>query len=296
MRSDSPGGPYVAVPQGSAIMSPSQRANPQLTSASGEFHWDVVAGYYKLQASKSGCHAPGSTATTVTSASYEVPPPATGLKLVLNCGEPQIDRMTARDATTATATLRGSPISTAKTNELLVALISVGGPTDASQTLKSVTGGGLTWSRINRSSSKGGAVEVWTAFAKNRVSNLTLSAALSKGKYGGSVTVVAFQHAKSTVGAHAVKTGSTGAPKLVLTAIANKSVIWAVGHNDAVATNVVVAASSTIRHQFADQRAKDTYWSESLRLVTTATKTATVAVTAPKSGRWQLAALEIRTS
>jgi hypothetical protein len=276
-------------------MSPSQRHNPQLTSASGDFHWDVVAGFYKLQATKSGCHAPGSTAPTVTSKIYEVPPPATGLKLVLNCGEPQIDRMTSRDSTSATSALHGKALSTAKANELLVALLSVGGPKNASQSVKSVSGGDLKWSRISRSNSKGGAVEIWTAFAQKRVNNLTLTAALSNGKYDGSVTVVAFQHARSAVGARGVKTGSSGAPTLALKPVASRSVLWAVGHNDATATKVT-GPSSVIQHQFTDQRVKDTFWSQSLRSVTTAQKSAVVGVTAPKSGPWQLAALEIRTS
>lgn len=58
-RSDSAIGPFVAVPDGSAIMSPLNRRNPDLTDAFGHFGWDVIAGFYKVRAEKADCHAVG---------------------------------------------------------------------------------------------------------------------------------------------------------------------------------------------------------------------------------------------
>ncbi len=87
LRSDTAAGPFVAVPDGSAILSPSNRSNPVTSLADGTFHWDAIAGYYEVKASKAGCTATdGSSA--VTSATYEVPPPALNIRLVLNCGTP----------------------------------------------------------------------------------------------------------------------------------------------------------------------------------------------------------------
>jgi hypothetical protein len=86
-RSDSSSGPFDAVPEGSGIMAISNRHNPDMTDASGQFHWDVVAGYYKVRAEKSGCHAPGNAAQAyVETAVLTIPPPATGLELTLDCG------------------------------------------------------------------------------------------------------------------------------------------------------------------------------------------------------------------
>jgi hypothetical protein len=86
LRSDSSDGPFVAVPDGSALMSPGNRTNPDVTTADGTFGWDVMAGYYEVQASNAGCTDPANPlSTTVTSDSFAVPPPMTTLRLVLNC-------------------------------------------------------------------------------------------------------------------------------------------------------------------------------------------------------------------
>jgi hypothetical protein len=85
LRADTAAGPFVPVPDGDAIMSPANRTNPMPSGADGSYGWDVLAGFYEIQASRSGCHAPGSTATTVTSDVHEVPPPAGDITLVLDC-------------------------------------------------------------------------------------------------------------------------------------------------------------------------------------------------------------------
>jgi hypothetical protein len=68
------------------MMSPSNRNNPDTTSANGEFGWDVVAGFYKVRAEKAGCFSPTDPAQTfVESAVLTIPPPVTDLELILKC-------------------------------------------------------------------------------------------------------------------------------------------------------------------------------------------------------------------
>ena len=76
-------GPFTAVKADSPGIEP--RVNPEVANRSGGFHWDVAAGYYEVQASAPGCHAPGSGATTVASPVFPIPPPKVGLTLVLSC-------------------------------------------------------------------------------------------------------------------------------------------------------------------------------------------------------------------
>ena len=83
-RSDSPTGPFEQVPDGSAIMSPSNRANPDQTDAEGRFRWDVISGYYVVRAERDGCVAV-SGAPYVESEVLPVPPPVTDLDLRLSC-------------------------------------------------------------------------------------------------------------------------------------------------------------------------------------------------------------------
>jgi hypothetical protein len=89
LRSDSAAGPFVTVPDGDGIMSPSNRNNPSTTDALGQFGWDVIAGFYKIRAEKSGCYAPGNYSQSfVESDVLQIPPPATNLVLTLECPNP----------------------------------------------------------------------------------------------------------------------------------------------------------------------------------------------------------------
>lgn len=88
-RSDSPAGPFTIVPDGNAIMSPTNRTNPDLTDINGAFGWDVTAGYYKVRAEKAGCTDPNNPQVTfVETTVLTIPPAVTDLDLRLNCPEP----------------------------------------------------------------------------------------------------------------------------------------------------------------------------------------------------------------
>lgn len=81
-------GPFVAVPNGSSVMSPTNRQNPWTTQADGAYAWDVLPGFYEVTASKTGCVDPNDANNTVVSSPVlTVPPPVTQLNLVLSCGE-----------------------------------------------------------------------------------------------------------------------------------------------------------------------------------------------------------------
>src|SRR5262249_52044718 len=80
-------GDFTAVPNGAAIMSPANRANPDLTDGYGHFGWDVIAGFYKVRAEKAGCVSPdGLSQPYVETAISTTPPAITDLDLRLDCG------------------------------------------------------------------------------------------------------------------------------------------------------------------------------------------------------------------
>ena len=78
LTGEGPGGPFESVANGSAVMSPANRTNPDTTNANGEFGWDTVGGYYEVTASKAHCG-------TATTSAFQVPPPQTNLQIVLHC-------------------------------------------------------------------------------------------------------------------------------------------------------------------------------------------------------------------
>ncbi len=88
LRSESASGPFIQVPDGSAEMSPANRTNPTMVTADGSFGWDVVSGYYEIQATKAGCSSPTNHSNPVaTSAVLTIPPPVTNLRISMYCGE-----------------------------------------------------------------------------------------------------------------------------------------------------------------------------------------------------------------
>lgn len=108
LRSNGAFGPFTYVPDGSAIMSPSNRRNPDMTASNGAFGWDVIAGYYVVHASKAGCGPgagdylgafpgtypgtyPGSypSEDPATTPVLQIPPPALNLTIRLDCGGPK---------------------------------------------------------------------------------------------------------------------------------------------------------------------------------------------------------------
>jgi hypothetical protein len=131
-RSDFPDGPFTQVPDGSDIMSPSNRQNPDLTDAIGHFGWDVIAGYYKVRAQKAGCHAPGDpNQAFVETVVYEIPPPVTDVDLRLQCPapvtpgpDPEPDPPPGGDGSPPDTTITGGPKSKEKKGKATFTFIS----------------------------------------------------------------------------------------------------------------------------------------------------------------------------
>jgi Zn-dependent metalloprotease len=85
LRADASSGPFTLVPDGSDIMAPSNRTNPDRTNADGRFGWDVIAGYYQVTAEHVGCRAADGSGSVATTDILTIPPPALDLKLTLVC-------------------------------------------------------------------------------------------------------------------------------------------------------------------------------------------------------------------
>ena len=85
-RSDTADGAFTLVPDGSSIMAPSNRSNPDLSDAEGRWGWDVTEGYYYVTAEKAGCVDPeDGVSTVVQSPTYDIPPAVTDVDLRLEC-------------------------------------------------------------------------------------------------------------------------------------------------------------------------------------------------------------------
>jgi chitodextrinase len=186
-------------------------------------------------------------------------------------------------------------LTTAQTNELLVALISSDGPTNSGgQSISSVTGGGLTWTLRKRVNTSYGTSEIWTAPAVNIVSNITVKATRSSGSFYGLITVAAFQNANLTnIGAVGGAAASSGAPSASLTATQDGSVVWGVGNDWDGATSRTVGSGQTLVDQYVASNIGDTFWVQKVNATSTAGQVVTVSDTAPTNHQWNLAIVEI---
>jgi hypothetical protein len=86
LRSETALGPFEPVPDGSAIMSPKNRNNPDYTDSSGRFGWDTLTGFYVVRAEFEGCVSPlHPEVPYVETEVLPVPPEWLDLLLTLDC-------------------------------------------------------------------------------------------------------------------------------------------------------------------------------------------------------------------
>jgi prepilin-type N-terminal cleavage/methylation domain-containing protein len=154
----------------------------------------------------------------------------------------------AIDASASGYSLNATPttaaFSTTGTNELLVAFIA--SDLDNSP-VTSVTGGGLTWTKVAAKSIGGyGDVEIWKAIAPSPLSNVTISSVSTGGGYKDTLLdVVAFK-AASGVGGSAVASTPSGAPSVTLTTSANGVWVWGVGEDWTTTIARTIGAQQTM--------------------------------------------------
>lgn len=203
-----------------------------------------------------------------------------------------VDKIVTTKQTTNGSTIVSPSLTTAAPGELLVAFIASDGPASA-QTFSSVTGGGLTWTLRKRANTQAGNSEIWTAYATNVVTNITVTATRSKSSYQGMISVVAFQNASATIGATNSASAGSGAPTVNLTTTGANSVIWGVGNDWDGATARTVGSGQT-KVSEALVPAGDTFWVQNrTAAVPTSGTVVTINDTAPTNHRWNLAAIEI---
>jgi hypothetical protein len=205
---------------------------------------------------------------------------------------PSVDVSVSADQKQAAAKVVSPELTTTAAERLLVAFVTVDGPTSATQKVSSVTGGGLTWTLVTRSNSTWGTAEIWQAHATSKLTDAVVTAKFAKSGFDGSITVTAFANAAGSVGASAAGSGVSGAPSVTVAPRADGSLIWATGHDWTHAAAPAPLASQTVRHSFLDKRVDDSFWTESFDYPTT-NFPIMIGASSPTADRWQLVGVEI---
>lgn len=202
------------------------------------------------------------------------------------------DAVVSANETTKASRIVSHAVTTTSGNELVLAFISAQGPARSEQSITKVTGGGLSWSRVSRAHKEPGTAEVWQAHATGLLTNMKVKATLRHGGYDGSITVATFVGAAAQVGAHAAASGS-GAPAVSLTTTRANSLAWAVGEDPSHAKTRTPATGQVLVHQYLDHVRKATDWAQAAPATARAGAVVKIADTAPVTGKWNLAAVEI---
>jgi fibronectin type III domain protein len=200
-----------------------------------------------------------------------------------------VDKMVFTDGS---GTMTSPSLTTTTANDLLVAFVAGGGPKGAGKQTYTVSGAGLTWTRVTRSNKQSGDSEIWWARASGTLASQTVTATPAAGNFHGSLTVVAFAEAAG-IGVTAIASAATGAPDLPLPNTGTGSWVFAVGNdgNNAIARTPV--SGQLIVHQRVDTAVGDTFWVQSTTAPNTATGTVDIHDNAPTSDQWNYAGVEI---
>ncbi len=287
--------------QGSGATITLSGAKSATTTADGSGNFtftSIVNGTYTIAPSKTGyAFAPSSKSVTVngtnvTGVTFTATQNQTTSSIAPDVG-------IWRDRSSAKATITSPSFSTKSGSELLLAFISASDVSQPNTTVKSVSGGGLTWVLAVRTNRQNGTAEIWRAFATSPLSNVSVTASLSQ-KVAASLGVMSFTGTDTTgtsgsgaIGATASNSASSGAPTAKLTTTRNNSWVFGVGNDYGEAIARTPSAGQTVIHQYL-AAAGNTFWVQSQVASTASAGTSVVlSDTAPTSDRYNLSVVEI---
>jgi hypothetical protein len=204
------------------------------------------------------------------------------------------DVTVSQDGGSASATIVSPVFTTSAGSEELLAFVSTDYITGANTTVKSVTGGGLTWTLIKRANAQSGSAEIWGAFSAVSLSGVSVTATLSQSVVS-SMTVMSFSgvNAAGAIGASAGKSAATGAPTASLVTTAANSWVLGVGNDYTNAVARTLGTGQSLIHQYLTSTG-DTYWVQMQAgpIVASGT-TVTINDTAPTTDQYNLSIVEL---
>jgi hypothetical protein len=190
-------------------------------------------------------------------------------------------------------TVTTAPLSTLKSNDVLLAFVSSDGPAGSGLQSATVTGGGLQWRLVRRSNARAGTSEVWKAVASGPLTGLQATSTQQVNGFHQSLHLVAFANS-SGVGSAVAAAAAGGAPSATLTTTQSGAWVWGVGNDWDAAIPRTPAAGQVLQHQWVDNGVGDTFWMQSLAAKTpTAGSSVTLSDTAPTSNQWNMVAVEV---
>jgi hypothetical protein len=183
-------------------------------------------------------------------------------------------------------------------NELILVFGSIAKDTN---TISSMTGGGLTWVNVGRANTNAGSTEVWRAFAPTPQTfaiTMNMSAATLSFSYlvvGIVGADLSGTNGSGAIGAFSTAASSSAAPTVSLTTTRNNSWVWGAG-NDPLSgsTSAVAGANQLLLRNSKDATNACSGWAQRQNALTTTSGTSvTINNTAPSTDSCNILAVEI---
>lgn len=189
-------------------------------------------------------------------------------------------------------TVSATGLTTAAPGEVLIAAVASDGAKKGGQTV-TVSGAGLTWTRVGRSNAQLGDSEIWTATAPNVLNGATVTSTPSQARYDQQLVVESFVNSAG-VGASGVAAAASGPPAVSFAAKAAGSLTLAVGNDWDAAKARTLASGQQMISQWLDTGSGDTMWAQATITATSAAgQSVSLADTAPTTDRWNMAGVEV---
>jgi len=181
---------------------------------------------------------------------------------------------------------------TAAAGETVLAFVASAGPRGASKETAAVSGSGLTWKLLKRADRGQGDAEIWAATARSVLTGATVTSTLARPGADQQLTVIAMEGIDGA-GASSAASGVGGAPSLILRTTSETSLVFAVGEGGGTTARTVPPGWVRLG-QWIDRGSHSTDWGQYTNQPTGEAGTVVmVKAPAPRSGRWNMAAVEL---
>ena len=273
------------------------------TDASGNFTFTgLLNGTYQLTPSKTGTlFSPSSKSITVNGADVAGIAFTATQNQTQTYATPVVDAQVWKDQAKASSWVTSPSLSTSTGNELILAFIATDGGTrrTLNTIVNSVSGGGLSWVLVARTSVQSGTSEIWRAFSPAPLNHVSVTASLSLS-VTSSMTVLSFSgvdtagsNGSGAIGATGTGNNRSGTPKATLVTTRNNSVVIGVGEDPTKAVARTLGSGQGLVHQYLAATG-NTYWVQSLIAPTAQSgSSATVYDSAPTKDAYNLSIVEV---
>lgn len=207
-----------------------------------------------------------------------------------------VDVNTTKNGTGAAGTVVSNSFSTKTTAQALFALI---GGVSSGATVSTVTGGGLTWTRIIQKTTGGAYSEIWSTYAPTILNAVTVTATSTNAGDTMGLAVLSFINADtsagrlSAFGATNSASATSNAPSVALTTTRAGSYVIACGNDFSTGATVTAGAGQTLIYQY-QTASSDALWATWQTAGATESK---VSVTSNSSlsasDAWNIVAVEV---